>query len=71
MHNTFGNDAGLTANLNELANNAPSGGYSALTNIQGAFYKCTGVTGSRSTFMSACPNVTNDTDAFYATNTTD
>lgn len=71
MHNTFGNDTGLTANLNELASNAPTGGYSALTNIQGAFYKCTGVTGSRSTFMSACPNVTNDTDAFYATNTTD
>lgn len=58
-------------NLDELAANAPDGGYAALTTIQGAFADTPGVTGSQSRFLSVCPNLTNTTSAFIGTNTTE
>lgn len=59
------------ADLTELASNAPPGGYQALTNIYYAFASNKNVTGSRSAFLAACPNVTNTTNAFANTNTTE
>lgn len=64
----------LVANLDEIASNAPEGGYTALTNFKSAFTNCQGVTGSRSAFLAACPNLQmSDEDinfAFLNTNTT-
>lgn len=61
----------IRADLDELAENAPEGGYQALTNLYYAFSGQTMVTGSRSAFLAACPNVTNTTNAFLNTNTTE
>lgn len=61
----------IYADLDELAANAPEGGYQALTTIQLAFSGCSNVTGSRSAFLAVCPNVTNTTNAFLNTNTTE
>lgn len=59
------------ANLTELAANAPEGGYQALTSLYYAFYGNANVTGSRSAFLAVCPNVTDTTNAFTNTNTTE
>lgn len=59
------------ADLSELAANAPEGGYQALTNIYYAFYNNPNITGSQSAFLAVCPNVTNTTNAFYGTSTTE
>lgn len=68
-------NSSLVANLDELAENAPDGGYTDLTNIKSAFTQCAGVTGSRSRFLSACPNLemsSSDIEfAFVGTNTTE
>lgn len=61
----------LTVNLDDLADNAPDGGYTELTNISAAFNSCPGVTGSRSRFLAACPNIQNSEYAFNGTNTTE
>lgn len=61
----------IYADLDELAANAPEGGYQDLTTIQLAFSGCSNVTGSRSAFLAVCPNLTNTTDAFKGTNTTE
>lgn len=64
-------------NLDELAANAPDGGWTEVTNIENMFYKAGSgnspgtVTGSRSAFLAKLPNVTNTTNAFYGTNTTE
>ena len=56
-------------NLDELAANAPDGGYQALADIHGAFYENMNVTGSRSRFLSVCPNVQDTEWAFAGTST--
>ena len=64
-------------NLDELAANAPEGGWTGVTSIESMFYNAGSgnspgtVTGSRSAFLSKLPNVTDTTDAFYGTNTTE
>lgn len=62
--------ANSVMNLNTLAANAPTGGWTALTNIAQMFQNCSLVTGSQSAFLAQCPNVTNTTNAFTGTNTT-
>lgn len=63
-------------NLDELAANAPSGGWPSVTSIAYAFFRCGDnnnpgtCTGSRSAFLAKFPNVTNTTNAFTDTNTT-
>ena len=59
------------ANLTELAANAPEGGYQALTSLYYAFNGNKNITGSRSAFLAACPNVTDTKNAFTNTNTTE
>lgn len=71
LYSCFWGCTGLTCDLDELASNAPEGGYASLKGIGDAFYNCPGVTGSRSAFLAACPNVTNTTNAFNGTNTTE
>ena len=61
----------LEMNLDEVASNAPEGGYAALTNLSSAFFNCPGVTGSRSRFLAACPNATTNNLTFTGTNTTE
>lgn len=64
-------------NLDELAANAPEGGWTNITNISymlnnaGADNSPGTVTGSRSAFLAKFPNVTNTTNAFTGTNTTE
>lgn len=58
-------------NISKLAENAPAEGWVNLTSIRGLFYNCPKVTGSRSAFLAKCPNVTNTTNAFTGTNTTE
>ena len=58
-------------NLDTLVANAPAEGWTKLTNIRYMFSGCSKVTGSRSAFLAKCPNVTNTTDAFTGTNTTE
>ncbi len=60
-------ETGLVANLDEIAANAPEGGYIALTTFKSAFTNCQGVTGSRSAFLAACPNIQmSDSDIAFA-----
>lgn len=66
----FYQDVAAKIDISELARNAPPGGY-ALTDIAQMFYECYNVTGSRSEFLAACPNVTTTTSAFTNTNTTE
>ena len=47
--------ANLTADLDTLAANAPAGGWSSLTTIDGMFNHCTGVTGSQAAFLKQVP----------------
>ena len=61
----------LEMNLDEVVNNAPEGGFTALTNLNGAFFGCAGVTGSRSRFLAACPNAVTNKYTFSGTNTTE
>ena len=61
----------LVMDLDEVAANAPDGGYAALTNLNSTFYGCTGVTGSRSRFLAACPNATTNSYTFAGTSTTE
>lgn len=68
--NMFYSNVAAKIDISELARNAPPGGY-ALTNITNMFYSCYNVTGSRSEFLAACPNVTTTTGAFNNTNTTE
>lgn len=68
---TFNTCGNLVVNLDELAANAPEGGYAALTSINGTFLNCPGVTGSRSKFLAACPNATPTDYTFMGTNTTE
>ena len=64
-------------NLDDLTANAPEGGWTGVTSIENIFYKAGSgnspgtVTGSRSAFLAKFPNVTNTTNAFYGTNTTE
>lgn len=58
-------------NLDEVVNSAPAGGFTSLVDISGAFYSAPGVTGSRSRFLAACPNLQSSDNAFTGTNTTD
>jgi hypothetical protein len=71
LYGTFQGCEKLTVNLNDLADNAPDGGYTELTNMSVAFNGCPGVTGSRSKFLAACPNIQNTDYAFNGTNTTE
>lgn len=66
----FYSNATTKIDISELARNAPQGGYS-LIDISNMFYGCYNVTGSRSEFLAACPNVTTTTGAFTNTNTTE
>lgn len=61
----------LVMDLDEVAANAPDGGYAALTNLNSTFYGCSGVTGSRSRFLAACPNATTNNYTFAGTSTTE
>lgn len=63
--------ANLVMDLDEVAANAPDGGYAALTNLSSAFTDCAGVTGSRSRFLAACPNATTNKYTFTGTSTTE
>ena len=72
------NKASLTEiNLDDLTANAPEGGWTDVTSISNMFYNAGSgnspgtVTGSRSAFLAKFPNVTNTTNAFYGTNTTE
>lgn len=64
-------------NLDDLTANAPEGGWTKVTSINNIFYNAGSgnspgtVTGSRSAFLAKFPNVTNTTNAFYGTNTTE
>lgn len=64
-------------NLDDLTANAPEGGWTGVTSIEKMFYNAGSgnspgtVTGSRSAFLAKFPNVTNTTNAFYGTNTTE
>ena len=64
-------------NLDDLTANAPEGGWTEVTSIENMFYNAGSgnspgtVTGSRSAFLAKFPNVTNTTNAFYGTNTTE
>lgn len=64
-------------NLDDLTANAPEGGWTGVTSIGNIFYNAGSgnspgtVTGSRSAFLAKFPNVTNTTNAFYGTNTTE
>ncbi len=64
-------------NLDDLTANAPEGGWTEVTSIGNMFYNAGSgnspgtVTGSRSAFLAKFPNVTNTTNAFYGTNTTE
>ena len=64
-------------NLDDLTANAPEGGWTEVTRIETMFYNAGSgnspgtVTGSRSAFLAKFPNVTNTTNAFYGTNTTE
>ena len=64
-------------NLDELAANAPEGGWTEVTSIDSMFYNAGSgnspgtVTGSRSAFLAKFPNVTSTTNAFSDTNTTE
>ena len=58
-------------NLDTLVANAPDEGWTKLTSIRLMFRNCSKVTGSRSAFLAKCPNVTNTTDAFTGTSTTE
>ena len=70
MSGTFAYSS-LVMDLDEVAANAPDGGYAALTNLSSAFTDCAGVTGSRSRFLAACPNATTNNYTFSGTNTTE
>ena len=61
----------LVMDLDEVAANAPDGGYAKLTNLSSAFTDCVGVTGSRSRFLAACPNATTNNYTFAGTSTTE
>ena len=64
-------------NLDDLTANAPEGGWTNITSIESMFRNAGSgnspgtVTGSRSAFLAKFPNVTNTTNAFYGTNTTE
>lgn len=64
-------------NLDELAANAPEGGWTGLTSIESMLTNAGSgnspgtVTGSRSAFLAKLPNVTSTINAFYGTNTTE
>ena len=64
-------------NLDDLTANAPEGGWTNITSIDSMFQNAGSgnspgtVTGSRSAFLAKFPNVTNITNAFYGTNTTE
>lgn len=66
----------LVANLNQLVTNAPSlggveRGWGYVRNVSYMFAGCSGLTGSRSVFANAVPNVTTgDNTAFTAANNT-
>lgn len=61
----------LEMNLDEIVANAPEGGFTALTNLNGTFFGCKGVTGSRSRFLAACPNAVTNEYTFRGTTTTE
>ena len=61
----------LSISLDDLAKTAPENDWESLTGINNMFDGCPLVTGSRSAFLAKCPNVTNTTDAFRGTNTTE
>lgn len=73
----FSNALLAEINLDDLTANAPEGGWSEVTSIRNMFYNAGSgnspgtVTGSRSAFLAKFPNVTNTTNAFYGTNTTE
>ncbi len=63
-------------NLNELAANAPAGGWTSVTSLNYAFYRC-GInnnpgtcTGSQSAFLAKFPNASGTSTTFTDTNTT-
>lgn len=64
-------------NLDDLTANAPEGGWTEVTSIENMFRNAGSgnspgtVTGSRSAFLAKLPNVTNASNAFYGTNTTE
>ena len=70
IKNTFA-DSSAVINLDEVVSNAPNGGFAALTAIDGAFYNAVGVSGSRSNFLRACPNLQTSDNAFVGTSTTE
>ena len=70
LKQTFDQSAAVI-NLDEVVSNAPNGGFTSLVDISGAFYSAPGVTGSRSRFLAACPNLQSNDNAFIGTNTTD
>ena len=59
----------LELDITQLASNAPTGGYPAV-DIDTMFYHSPGVIGSRSAFLTACPNATHSY-TFEGTNTTE
>lgn len=73
----FSNALLAEINLDDLTANAPEGGWTEVTSIENMFYNAGSgnspgtVTGSRSAFLAKFPNVTNTTNAFYGTNTTE
>lgn len=73
----FDNALLAVINLDDLTANAPEGGWTEVRNIMYMFRNAGSgnspgtVTGSRSAFLAKFPNVTNTTNAFYGTNTTE
>lgn len=77
LTSVFNNALLAVINLDALTANAPEGGWTEVRNIMYMFYNAGSgnspgtVTGSRSAFLAKFPNVTNTTNAFYGTNTTE
>ena len=75
--NMFNSCKKAVINLDDLTANAPEGGWTGVTSIENIFYNAGSgnspgtVTGSRSALLAKFPNVTNTTNAFTGTNTTE
>ena len=65
----FKNCTNLQLSIDDLAAAAPPGGYS-LISAREMFYNCPNVTGSRSAFLSVCPNLQHKDNMFVGTSTT-
>ena len=61
----------IKVDLDAVVSNAPVNGWPDITSLREMFWYCPGVTGSRSAFLAKFPNVTNTSNTFTGTNTTE